>query len=171
LTAVVAVGAAGGDVGVAVGGFGFGVGVGADGTDVAVGGTGVVVGVLVGMGVAVGIGVFVGVGVGGAGGEPIGVGMNVGGAGGVAAAACVCDAGECSAAVNAIMPTMTGKASARVRRLFIQDSLRSLMRSGHMVALKRYDSTSGSIILGQRPSVNRIFTFSSYWVHKFLMLM
>jgi hypothetical protein len=131
-TWVVAVGAAGAVVDVGVGDLcGFGVAVGVSATVVAVGGTGVAVG---GIGVAVGIGVFVGVGVGGPGGVPIGVGMNVGGAGGVAAAACVRCVGDRSAPVTTTIPTMTGRASARVKRLFIQDSLRSNMRSGHLVA-------------------------------------
>lgn len=134
-----AVGAGGGVVAVAVGtgvllGFGFGVLVGDGGTVVSVG-DGAVVGATVGAVVAVGsgVGVTVEVAVGGPGGPGIVVGINVGGGGGVAADANVWDAGACITPAMAIRPTDTGNAMPMVSRLFIQDSLRSSLRSGRLV--------------------------------------
>jgi len=117
--------------------FGFGVFVGDGGTVVSVGdGAAVAEAATVGMVVAVGsgVGVTVEVAVGGPGGAPIAVGINVGGGGGVAADANVWDAGECITPPMAIRPTDTGNAMPIVSRLFIQDSLRSSLRSGRLVA-------------------------------------
>jgi hypothetical protein len=136
------VGTAGTEVGAVVGGgaalvavaFGFGVLVGAAGGVVAVGAA---VAVLVAAAtVAVGMAVFVAVGNGGGGGGPIGVGMNVGGGGGVLAAPNVWD-GECIAMPTTNIPTVAGNANPRDRRLFIQDSLRSGLRSGRLAAAYR----------------------------------
>jgi hypothetical protein len=110
--------------------FGFGVLVGAAGGVVAVGAA---VAVSVAAAVAVANGVLVAVGPGGAGGGPIGVGINVGGGGGVLAAPNVWD-GECIAMPTANIPTVTGNANPRDKRLFIQDSLRLALRSGRLVA-------------------------------------
>lgn len=112
--------------------FGFGVLVGTAGGVVAVGAA-VAVLVATGTAVAVGTAVFVAVGNGGGGGGPIGVGINVGGGGGVLAAPNVWD-GECIAMPTANIPTVTGNANPRDKRLFIQDSLRLALRSGRLVA-------------------------------------
>jgi hypothetical protein len=112
--------------------FGFGVLVGAAGGVVAVGAA-VAVLVAAAVAVAVGTAVFVAVGEGGGGGGPIGVGINVGGGGGVLAAPNVWD-GECIAMPTANIPTVTGNANPRDKRLFIQDSLRLALRSGRLVA-------------------------------------
>lgn len=106
---------AGGVVGtaVAVGFFvGFGVFVGTAGIGVDVAGT------------AVAVGVIVGVGDGGPGGGVIGVGMNVGGGGGVLAAAKVCSDTLWNEPEIMIRPAVSGTATRRDKRLFIQDSLR-----------------------------------------------
>jgi hypothetical protein len=124
--AVVAVGAA-----VLVG---LGVGVGFDGAVVGVGAEVAVaatVGVLVG-----GIGVAVGVFVGGPGGGGIVVATKVGGGGGVLAAALVWP-GVCIALATATIPTASGTVNPMVNRLFMQDSLRSLLRSDRLVAQMR----------------------------------
>jgi hypothetical protein len=112
----VAAGAGGGLVGcdVAVGFLGAVVAVGCAGTAVAVGGTGV----------TVGLGVIVGVGDGGPGGGVIGVGTNVGGGGGVLAAANVCSDTLWNGLLIMIRPAVSGTATRRDKRLFIQDSLR-----------------------------------------------
>jgi len=117
--------------------FGFGVFVGDGGTVVSVGdGAAVAEAATVGAVVAVGsgVGVTVEVAVGGPGGPGMVVGINVGGGGGVAADANVWDAGECITPPMAIRPTDTGNAMPIVSRLFIQDSLRSSLRSGRLVA-------------------------------------
>jgi hypothetical protein len=109
---------------------GFGVLVGTAGAVVAVGAA---VAVSVAAAVAVGATVLVAVGPGGPGGGPIGVGMNVGGGGGVLAAPNVWD-GECIAMPTTSIPTVTGNANPRDKRLFIQDSLRLALRSSRLVA-------------------------------------
>jgi hypothetical protein len=102
--------------------FGFGVGVAVDtGSEVAVGAV-----------VAVGAGVAVGV-VGTPGGGPIGVGIKLGGGGGVLAAAKPDLTGLCIATASATMPAAMGNARPMDKRLFIQDSLRSGLRSGRSV--------------------------------------
>jgi hypothetical protein len=111
---------------------GFGVLVGAAAGVVAVGAA-VAVLVATAATVAVAAGVLVAVGPGGAGGGPIGVGINVGGGGGVLAAPKLWD-GECFAMPTANIPTVTGNANPRDKRLFIQDSLRLALRSGRLVA-------------------------------------
>lgn len=114
---VVAVGAV---VAVGLAGVGFGVLVGEAGAVVGVGGTGVAV--------AVG-GAGVAVLVGGGGGGPIGVGAVGGGGGGVLAAAKPDLDPECIAMPRINKPTLTGKTKPNARRLFMQDSLRSRLRS------------------------------------------
>jgi hypothetical protein len=112
-------------VGLGVGVFAFGVGVGVLGIGVAVAGTGVAV--------AVG-GAGVAVLVGGGGGGVMGVGAVAGGGGGVLAAAKPDLGPECIATASAIMPMLMGNASPIIKRLFIQDSLRSSLRSDRLDA-------------------------------------
>lgn len=99
---------------------------------VGVGGGGVGVG---GTGVAVGAVVAVGTAVGGPGGVPTGLGMKVGGGGGgVPVDAYECE--DCITPLMAIAPTATGNARPMVRCLFMQDSLRVIVRSGRLGAAK-----------------------------------
>jgi hypothetical protein len=88
----------------------------------------------VGAVVAVAVGVMVGVAVGGPGGGVIGVGTKLGGGGGVLAAAKPDLTGLCIATASATMPAAMGNARPMDKRLFIQDSLRSGLRSGRLVA-------------------------------------
>ena len=137
---VVAVGTAGpeGVVGcvVAVGFLDAVVAVGCAGTAVAVGGTGV----------TVGLGVIVGVGDGGPGGGVIGVGTNVGGGGGVLAAANVCSDTLWNGLLIMIRPAVSGTATRRDKRLFIQDSLRVGFAFGSPVCREMV----GTIIIAAR---------------------
>jgi len=113
-------------------GFGTGVLV-AFGTGVAVAAGTVGVG---GMGVAVGTGVTVGVGDGGPGGPGMGDGTNVGGGGGVLAAANVCSDALWNGLLTMISPAVSGTATSRDKRLFIQDSLRVGFAFGSPVCRK-----------------------------------